>query len=81
MSQTQEKLKPILIQDQETLRLVQDVIDDLESHPFSNYHNIPKTWTVRFLIDEAYEARFGIKADEALEIHHNGYSPIGLTKD
>lgn len=81
MTQTQEKLKPILIQDQETLRLIQDVIDDLESPPFSNYHNIPKTWTVRFLIEKAYEARFGVKADEALEIHHNGHSPIGLTKD
>lgn len=81
MTQTQEKLKPILIQDQETLRLIQDVIDDLESHPFSNYHNIPKTWTVRSLIEEAYEARYGIEADEALEIHHNGHSPIGLTTD
>lgn len=59
MTQTQEKLKPILIQDQQILRLIQDVIDDLESPPFSNYHNIPKTWTVGFLIQEAYEARYG----------------------
>jgi len=51
MTQTQKKLKPILIQDQETLRLIQEVMEEIESRD-PNYRSIPKTWTVHNLVQE-----------------------------